>query len=490
MTVISNVTCPVCGSLCDDLEIEVEGNNITNVRNACGMGESKFLGYASHRPSNPLVRKNGELVKATMTEAVRKSAEILANASYPILYGWSNTSCEALSAGIELAEEVGGVIDNTSTVCHGPSVLSIQDVGFSTCTLGQVRHRADLVLYWGSNPWSAHPRHIERYTNFTEGRFRHSEWHRYISTLSAYRSKKRAERACKLTEEIHEAAAETSTVLEQPRRLPSSLYEKERKMIVVDVRRTRSADIADCFLQVEPNKDYEIFQALRSLLRDEELQVDSVGGVSVEVLEDLVDVLVGCEFGVLFFGVGLTMSEGKLRNIEAGISLIRDLNQYTKFMIMPMRGHYNVTGANVVSTWQTGYPFAVDMSQGYPRYNPGETSVVDILSRGESDAALIVASDPVAHFPRESVKNLVAKPLIVIDPERNATSLFADVIFPCAVAGVEAEGTAYRMDRVPLPLKQLVKPPKSCLSDQEILCRILREARRIKKKAGEAMANG
>jgi len=490
MTVISNVTCPVCGSLCDDLEIEVEGNIVTKVRNACGMGESKFLGYSAHRPLKPLIRKNGELVEVTMTEAIKKSAEILANASYPILYGWSNTSCEASSAGIELTEEVGGVIDNTSTVCHGPSVLSIQDVGFSTCTLGQIRHRADLVLYWGSNPWSAHPRHIERYTNFTEGRFRHSAWNKYLSSLSAYRSKQRVERACKLTEEIHKAATETMPFSERPHQLPSSLFEKERKMIVVDVRKTRSADIADCFLQVEPNKDYEIFQALRSLLREDELQVDSVGGVPVEVLEDLVDVLASCEFGVLFFGVGLTMSEGKLRNIEAGISLVRDLNQYTKFTIMPMRGHYNVTGANIVSTWQTGYPYAVDMSRGYPRYNPGETSVVDILSRGESDASLIVASDPVAHFPKQAVKNLVERPLIVIDPEMNATSLMADVVLPCAIAGVESEGTAYRMDRVPLPLKKVVKPPKSFLSDDQILRKILREVRRIKKKGKEVVANG
>jgi formylmethanofuran dehydrogenase subunit B len=490
MTVISNVTCPVCGSLCDDLEIEVENNVVTKVRNACGMGESKFLGYSGHRPVKPLVRENGKLVEVSLSEAIKRSARILAGASYPILYGWSNTSCEASRVGVELTEEVGGVIDNTSTVCHGPSVLSIQDVGFSTATLGQVRHRADLILYWACNPWSAHPRHIERYTDFTEGRFRHSEWHRYIANLNAYRSGHRAERACKLTEEISEATVGKEAGQEQLKKLPHSLLEKERKMIVVDVRRTRSADIADCFVQVEPNKDYEIFQAMRALLKEEEIQVDQVGGVPVEVLEDLVDVLVNCEFGVLFFGVGLTMSEGKLRNIEAGISLVRDLNQFTKFIIMPMRGHYNVTGANVVSTWQTGYPFAVDMAHGYPRYNPGETSVVDILSRGESDAALIVASDPVAHFPKEAVKNLVQKPLIVIDPEMNATSLMADVVFPCAIAGIETEGTAYRMDKVPLPLKKIVKPPRTCLADEEIVRRILREVRRIKKKEGEIVANG
>jgi len=486
LKIIPNVTCPGCGCLCDDLEIEVENNAIARVRNACGMGESKFLGYSLHRPQKPLIRKNGELVEASLNEAVKKSAEILAEASYPILYGWSNTSCEAIRVGVELAEEVGGVIDNTSTVCHGPSVLSIQDVGFSTCTLGQIRHRADLVLYWASNPWSAHPRHLERYTNFTEGRFRSSAWNKYLDSLGAYRSERRMQRAAKLAGEIHGLPVAAPSVEEPVQRLPHALFEKERKMIVVDVRRTRTADIADYFLEVEPNKDYEIFQALRTLIRDEELEVDSVGGVPVEILEDLTDVLVGCEFGVLFFGVGLTMSEGKLRNIEAGISLVRDLNQFTKFIIMPMRGHYNVTGANIVSTWQTGYPYAVDFSHGYPRYNPGETSVVDLLSRDESDAALIVASDPVAHFPKEAAKNLIKHPLIVIDTGTSATTVFADVVLPTAVSGIEVEGTAYRMDRVPLPLKKVVRQPKACPSDEQILRRIIREVRRLKKKGGRS----
>lgn len=486
MPVISNVTCPVCGSLCDDIELAVEKNIITKVKNACGLGESKFLGYSAHRPLKPFIRKNGELVEASLTEAVKKSAEILANSTYPILYGWSNTSCEAIRVGVELAEEVGGVIDNTSTVCHGPSVLSIQDIGFSTCTLGQVRHRADLVIYWGSNPWSAHPRHIERYTNFTDGRFRSSTWNRYISKLGAYRTKQRMQRTAKLAGEIGQAAVPESTASEKNAHLPPAMLQKQRKMIVVDVRRTRTADIADYFLQVEPNKDYELLQAFRALIQNEELDVDNVAGVPIEILQDLVDVMMSSEFGILFFGVGLTMSAGKLRNIDAALSLTRDLNQFTKFLIMPMRGHYNVTGANIVSTWQTGYPYAVDFSHGYPRYNPGETSVTDILTRGEADAALIVASDPVANFPKSAVENLVKNPLIVIDPETTATSLMADVVFPSAIAGIEVEGTAYRMDMVPLPLKKIVKPPKGVLPDQLILQRILREVRRLKKKRGVA----
>lgn len=482
--IVSNVSCPVCGCLCDDIELVVEKNIIKKVKNACGLGESKFLGYSAHRPLKPLIRKKGKLVETSLTEAIKKSAGILANSAYPILYGWSNTSCEAIRVGVDLAEEVGGVIDNTSTVCHGPSILSIQDIGCPTCTLGQVRHRADLVIYWGCNPWSAHPRHIERYTNFTSGRFRSSTWNRYLSNLDAYQAKQRMLRAAKLarTREIGQATVPESTVSEKSEHLPPALLDKQRKMIVVDVRRTRTADIADYFLQVEPNKDYELLQAFRALIRNEEFNVDSVAGVPIEILEDLADVMISSEFGMLFFGVGLTMSAGKLRNIDAALSLTRDLNQFTKFLIMPMRGHYNVTGANVVSAWQTGYPYAVDFSHGYPRYNPGETSVTDILSRREADAALIVASDPVAHFPKDMVENLVKIPVIVIDPETSATSLMADVVFPSAISGIEVEGTAYRMDMVPLPLKKVVKPPKGVLSDQQILQRILREVRRLKKE--------
>ena len=476
MTVVTGVTCPVCGTFCDDIELVVKDNVITDVRNACAMGAAKFLNYAAHRGLKPLVRKNGELVEASIEEAVKKAAEILADATYPILYGWSSTSCEATRVGLELAEEVGGVIDNTSTVCHGPSILSIHDVGISSCTLGQLRHRADLVFYWASNPWDAHPRHIERYTMFSEGRFQKSTWRSYVSRLRGFMTRKRLQRAANLVLRRDIFAAP-----EVKRRIPYSMFQKKRKMVVVDVRKTRTAEAADYFIQVEPNKDYELLQAFRMLIRDGELDVDEVAGVPVEILEEVADVMVGCELGILFFGVGLTMSEGKLRNIDAALSLTRDLNLRTKFLIMPMRGHYNVTGANVVFTWQTGYPYAVDFSQGYPRYNPGETSVVDILCRDEADAGLVIASDPVAHFPRKAAQNLVKNPLIAIDPETTPTTLMADVVFPSTFVGIETEGTAYRMDHVPLPLKKIVEPPKTCLPDAEILQRILHKVRKLRR---------
>jgi len=430
LEVIPNVICPFCGCCCDDIEVTVTDGKITGVKNACAIGMTKFLHYSDERNSAPMVRTDGEFSKTTLDTAIKKTVEILTNARYPILYGWSSTSCEAQKVGVALAEEVEGVLDNTSTVCHGPGIEAVQDIGESTCTLGEVKHRADLIVYWGCNPVQAHMRHLARYSTSCAGKFRKGR--------------------------------------------------TDRTVVVVDVRKSSTARVADHFVQIEPNQDYEFISALRMAIRMEEIEQDSVAGIPVEKIEELADILISCQFGIIFFGLGLTMSAGKNRNIDAALSLVRDLNSKTKFLIMPMRGHFNVTGANKVSAWQTGYPFAVDFSQGYPRYNPGDTSVIDILNRGECDAALIVASDPVAHFPQQAVETLSRVPVAIIDPHLNATSLLAEVAIPSAFVGIEAEGVVYRMDGVPLILKKLVEPPTGIQSDEAILQMILAQIRKRK----------
>src|SRR5690606_2836485 len=119
-------------------------------------------------------------------------------------------------------------------------------------------------------------------------------------------------------------------------------------------------------------------------------------------------------FGVIFFGMGVTQSLGKNHNIDNAIMVTKDLNEYTKFAIIAMRGHYNVTGSGQVLGWQYGFPFATDLSRGFARYNPGETTSNDLLRRGELDAVLVVASDPGSHFPISSVKEIARLPSVAI----------------------------------------------------------------------------
>jgi formylmethanofuran dehydrogenase subunit B len=426
MRTVTDVVCPFCGTLCDDIEVDVDdAEKICSTRNACVIGDNKFMtAQASDRHLHPRIRRGGELVECTTDEAINKAAEILVNAKHPLLYGWSSTSCEAQEAGMALAESVGGTIDNTSAVCHGPSVLAIHTVGLPSCTLGEIINRADTVLYWGCNPANAHPRHMSRYSLFPRGFF---------------------------TEQGKPGRTE----------------------IVIDVRKTDTAHKADILIQPEQGRDYELMNALRVAFRGEPLP-ESVAGIPRAEIEKLAQTLKDSRFGIIFFGMGLTMTRGKHRNVDIAISLTQDLNKYTKFSIMAMRGHYNVAGADQVSAWECGFPYAVNFSRGFPRYNPGETTSTDLLARKEVDAALIIASDPAAHFPIGMVRTLASIPMIAIDPHVTPTTEIASVYIPGAIVGIEEAGGAYRMDNVPIKMRKVVEPPEGVLADQEIIKRIHR----------------
>jgi len=71
-------------------------------------------------------------------------------------------------------------------------------------------------------------------------------------------------------------------------------------------------------------------------------------GLTLVQLTDLAERMKRCRFGVLFIGQGLTQSRGKHMNTSAAFMLVRDLNSITKFALVPMRGHGNVTGIDHV----------------------------------------------------------------------------------------------------------------------------------------------
>ena len=200
-----------------------------------------------------------------------------------------------------------------------------------------------------------------------------------------------------------------------------------------------------------------------------------MAGVPIEQVVDLANQMKEARFGVVFFGLGLTQSDGRHMNIDAAVGLVAELNRHTKFLLTPMRGHYNVGGANTVTTWQTGYPYAVDFSRGYPRYNPGEYTSVDLLAGGEADAALVIASDPVSNFPADAARHLAKIPVVTLEQKTTPTTMVSRVVIPVATAGLEAEGTAYRMDGVPIRLRKLFEPPPGVRSDEEVLTMILGE---------------
>lgn len=295
--------------------------------------------------------------------------------------------------------------------------------GKVTCTLGEVKNRADFIVYWGGNPAECHPRHFTKYTLMQKSPF-----------------------------------------------LPRG--RKDRTMVLVDIRETKSAKASDIFLQVRPGKDFELITVLRAMIKDQPISEAQVAetGLSIEQLQDFVARMKAAKYGVFFFGMGLSMTRGKHMNSAALLTLAAEMNAFTKFVAMPMRGHGNVTGADVIMRWQTGYPFGISFNRGYPRYNPGEFSTVDVLVRGDTDCAFIIGADPGATMPQPAIDHLAKVPTIVLDPHVTHTSKLARVHITTAPAGISAPGTAYRMDEIPLPLRPALKSPYP--SDEEVVRRI------------------
>lgn len=431
--VIKDATCTFCGCVCDDqiLTVDLKQQRITQVKNTCVLGRAWFTEHGGHNDRPPALIDGKP---TTTAEAVEEAARILANARFPLVYGLSDTTCEAQREAVAIADFVGGTVDTTTSVCHGPSGIAFEGVGESTSTLGEIRNRADLVVFWGGNPAESHPRLFSRYAVTPKGMF-----------------------------------------------IPNG--KRDRTVVLVDVRRTKSVPVADIFIQIKPGTDFEALWALRALIRGRRVDssIEAKTGVALATLEDLAKRMKQCRFGALLFGMGLTMTAGRHFNSGAILALASDLNEFTHFVAKPVRGHGNVTGADNVVSWQTGFPFGVNFSRGYPRFNPGEFTSVDLLARGDADAALIIASDPAANFPRAAIEHLRRIPVILLDPSETYTSRIARVVFTTATYGINTSGTVYRMDDVPLTLRPALESPYP--SDEQVL-------RAIKERMQALLAAG
>ena len=440
MQIVKNATCTFCGCVCDDMELTVDlkEKKITKAKNACILGRAWFAEHVIE--DRPAAMIDGKTVP--VAEAIEEAAQVLAKAKFPITYGLSDTPCEAQRQAVAITDIIRGTIDTTTSVCHGPSGLAFQGIGESTMTLGEVKNRADLIIFWGGNPAESHPRLFARYTVTPKGMF-----------------------------------------------IPNG--KRDRTVVLVDVRKTPSTPVADILLQVKPGKDFELLWALRALVKGKHINpdIETITGISLDTLNDLVQRMKTCRYGVLFFGMGLTMTRGRHFNSGALLALATDLNEFTHFVAKPVRGHGNVTGADNVVSWQTGYPFGVNFSLGYPRFNPGEFTTVDTLSRGDADAALIIASDPASNFPQASIEHLHRIPVISLDPKVTETSKLAHVAFSTATYGINTGGTVYRMDDVPITLRPAFDSPFP--TDEEILTAIRKRVHElVLAKRGTSGASG
>lgn len=438
--VVEDFACTACGCVCDDLRVELQDDMVQAFEPPCPLAASWFARRAGAIPaSEPTAWIEG--VPATRKMAIARAVELLAASRAPLIYGLSSSSTPGQRAATRLADRLGATIDTSASTCHGPSIVALQQVGESTCTLGEIALRADLIVYWGSNPLVSHPRHLERYA------------------------------------------------------LPTTRPRESRTLVVVDTERTATAELADEFVCLDVGSDFEVLWALRAALAGqlsnaagtvtntchlgacppesaEAKATGAIGGVPVERLRALAERLRSCRCGVFFFGRGLAQGPVGHANVAALLLLTRDLNGHTRFHARRMRVYGDVAGADMVLAWQTGFPFSVNLARGYPRYSPGEYSASELLARGEVDCCLLVGDEGLDTLGAAALARLRTIPTIRLDVPSAAESWTPTVRLSVASYGVHLAGTAYRMDEVPIPLRPLCDSPLP--ADHELLHEILR----------------
>ena len=113
LTVVPNAACTFCGCVCDDIELHADGERILEAKRACVLGKAWFLNHTAER-KYPDALVDGR--EATLDEAIEAAAEHLSNADMPLVYGMSNTTCEAQRECASLADRLGGLLDSHTSL--------------------------------------------------------------------------------------------------------------------------------------------------------------------------------------------------------------------------------------------------------------------------------------------------------------------------------------------------------------------------------------
>jgi formylmethanofuran dehydrogenase subunit B len=415
---VEDATCLGCACLCDDIGIVVEGDRIVEARNACPMGRD-WYGIGQDIPDEDS-RINGQ--PAAWDEAIDRAATILSGAKAPLVWGLSGATIEAQRQAVAIADRIGAFVGIAGQTRGG--LRPFQRFGQVGATLGEVKDRADLIVYDVDFPIERLPRLRERYADAAVGRF-----------IPGGR------------------AGRTIIRLGRPGQTSSS-GEFDHEVIV------------------PPKSPMEFYATLRAAVNGAALDratVDREARVDPETIVDLAGRLKRARYGA-FFVANWT---GQEAGMEAILALVRDLNTFTRFVaVHPTTGGPNRAGAEAVLAWQAGAAGHVDFSTGHPRHLPGEEAVGRI-ERGEVDAALLLvdganvlrwlvarpdAARHLGRIPRVVIRSADAvgaswTPRQSVPYSINALLYGADVVLPAARPGIDEGGTVARFDGVMLPLR-------------------------------------
>ncbi|MBY8979949.1 MAG: formylmethanofuran dehydrogenase subunit B [Candidatus Lokiarchaeota archaeon] len=418
-------TCSGCSLLCDDIIVQSDGIFISEVIGACLKGKERFDQVsAKNRITSPMIRKNGELIEVSWDEAMNSIVEIIKKSNKPLLYGFSNVTCEAQEAGMKLARQINGFIDSNASICQGKFLSKAKSLGINFTTITEIINKGDLIILWGANPAETIPRLLNKLL-FSRGKFRMTG--REIKTLA-----------------------------------------------IIDPVKTASfgvMGVRDLALMVEPNKDIELIRMLKEeCCSADSIPSEGVAGIDKSDLKRLLLHLTGAENGVIVLGQGVIQPHSDYNLVEELLDLLQLINERQekgRISLMLLGGHFNMAGFDHVALSTYGVSGHLEF-KGNQLIKTKE-GFVSKIENDNFDCSIIVGTDPISHLPHSLSSKIAKKPLILIDNHITATSHIAEVVLPTSITGIENSGLAYRLDQVPIELSKIINPPNNVPSDEELL---------------------
>ena len=389
--VFRSVTCLGCGCGCDDLEVHVEDGRIVKISPPCPVS-ARWFGDGS-LPAEITVAGR----PASVEQAIDAAATLLRGAARPMVLLAPDLTSRAQRTAVAIADELRADLDGATSDTAAAGVLAAQRRGRAGATLGEIRNRADVVLFWGVDPRERYPRFLERY-----------------------------------------AAAGSAT------------HVRSRTHFSVSIGSARGLAKAELAVELAPELELEALAVMRAVVRRQQLErLSDALRPAVAIAERLLQ----GKYVAIVYDAESGESARDEQRADSLIALAQLLNGATRAALIPLRAGGNRSGAEAALTWQTGYPMRVSFRDGHPRYRPGRSGL-ERLQGGSADAVLVAgAAAGLGALPLDTV------PAAVIGPGASAVA-GARVAIDTGVAGIHEAGMGYRLDDVPLPLTPVLIHPR------------------------------
>jgi len=397
---VANATCLGCGCACDDITVVVKQDRIADARNACALGAAWFGDGTVPAET----RVNGR--SASLEQALTEAAGLLTGATHPLVYLAGDLSCETQREAVAIADRLHAALDSLAATA-ATAVLAAQRRGRAGATLGEIRQRADLVVFWAVDPSTRYPRYGSRYAV-------------------------------------------------EPRGVAAPQGRNSRTLIAVDVGEALGPADADGRVALAPADEVDSLEMMRATVQGRAVGKDARFQPAVDLARRMTE----ARYVVIVADSEPGPVPADPARAEALVTLAQALNSPTRCALSTLRGGGNRSGADAVLTWQTGFPFAVDFARGYPSYRP-QADAAALLGAGEVDAALVVGSP--ATLPEPVATPLARVRSVAIGPRASAATFRPAVAVDTGRAGIHEGGTAFRMDDVPLPLRPSLAGERSAL---------------------------